>query len=660
MPDLPDFRVVRHCVPTGVDGLSPRQRWLLEDPARVRIFSAPTGAGKSYAFQHAVVHQDKRVLFVVPTRRLAQNLARSIAEDLNRRSGDVGRVAIWTSDERARLRQENPSLDVGRLRLRQVREYELPEGGCIVIATPESVAWLLLRPSSRPHGVMPIDVTDLIRFDHIVFDEFHTIDARGLGLAAVVTRFASALPEAAQVAFLSATPIDVAKPLAAFDTTIQASTGSEEIITGPKEDTGNARAVHGDVSYRFVECESMVEALRSSEDSAKACLTEGKQIVVVYDSLGDLNREKEDLAKWFDHIGVERGQRLAINSIDDSVDSGAGHDTLFDVGRDCDPMSYKALVATSSIEMGVTFRARMMVTDPGHDATSLVQRAGRVARGDENGEVVIRVSRGARETRAWLKTLLHVGGLPIDGSPIEVRRFAGAVLEANHRRFAANDLGGDEPPLIYGSMPQRAVWCAAVFWAALESAGHIGRGQRRTLSSVAPVRAKYVRGRLQVIERSGLDSAQRWVKRFLDEALRLRVILPSVPVKDTTGKTKHVPWNIYASHVDLCSAPAVAHDDGSMVVHLDSRLDEAIRGSDRRKWMMSVNAIFPHKSSVVQLDARDLKKGWLREADAMSRQILDGEQRRVLEAARKLVEMSGIVPSEEEGLPVEGGNNVVF
>ncbi|MFM8331565.1 MAG: DEAD/DEAH box helicase family protein [Candidatus Methylumidiphilus sp.] len=49
---------------------------LLHEPRRVRIADAPTGAGKSYVFQYAMANnaehgEGQRVLFIVPTRRMA-------------------------------------------------------------------------------------------------------------------------------------------------------------------------------------------------------------------------------------------------------------------------------------------------------------------------------------------------------------------------------------------------------------------------------------------------------------------------------------------------------------------------------------------------------------------------------------------------------------
>lgn len=64
--------VPRHGVAVDPDGLSRMQSALLNTTAPLSLASAPTGAGKSYVYRRAV-ERGERVLFVVPTRRLAQN-----------------------------------------------------------------------------------------------------------------------------------------------------------------------------------------------------------------------------------------------------------------------------------------------------------------------------------------------------------------------------------------------------------------------------------------------------------------------------------------------------------------------------------------------------------------------------------------------------------
>ena len=61
-------------MPVVASGLSPMQERLLHSEKLVRLVSAPTGSGKSYAFMRAVLNEGVHVLFIVPTRRLLQNL----------------------------------------------------------------------------------------------------------------------------------------------------------------------------------------------------------------------------------------------------------------------------------------------------------------------------------------------------------------------------------------------------------------------------------------------------------------------------------------------------------------------------------------------------------------------------------------------------------
>src|SRR5262245_21764910 len=101
---------------------------MIDCPKKVRVFSAPTGSGKSYAFQRAIVENpETRVLFIVPTRRLVQNLAASTIEGLVKAKSaktrdDAARmIALWSSDERACQERKRPDLKVGRLRVEELR-----------------------------------------------------------------------------------------------------------------------------------------------------------------------------------------------------------------------------------------------------------------------------------------------------------------------------------------------------------------------------------------------------------------------------------------------------------------------------------------------------------------------------------------------------------
>ena len=114
----------RHAVRSLDNGLSPLQHELLRHPAVVRIAQAPTGAGKSFAFRQAVL-RDQRVMFIVPTKRLAQNLA----DDMRRSLRDAclsdaqieRRVVVWSKDQTDKLKAADESANVITIRMNQAQ-----------------------------------------------------------------------------------------------------------------------------------------------------------------------------------------------------------------------------------------------------------------------------------------------------------------------------------------------------------------------------------------------------------------------------------------------------------------------------------------------------------------------------------------------------------
>ncbi|HYN77548.1 MAG TPA: DEAD/DEAH box helicase family protein, partial [Lamprocystis sp. (in: g-proteobacteria)] len=258
--------IARHCVPQDADGLSPLQRALLDDRSRVRIASAPTGAGKSYAFQVAMRRHGQRILFIVPTRRLTQNLAASLVKDLIDDAGwsearAQGRVAIWSSEQTAALKAAGES-SVSGVRVRQMQALQLGStDGEMIFAVPEVVSALLVRRRLEP-GQAGEGVFDLLdHFDHIVFDEFHSIEARGFGLAALLALLVTAPLEQrsgfgrARISFLSATPLDLRPTL------LEVGVPEDRMVVLQETLAPQGRALHGDVRLSLVEAPSLYELI---------------------------------------------------------------------------------------------------------------------------------------------------------------------------------------------------------------------------------------------------------------------------------------------------------------------------------------------------------------------------------------------------------------
>jgi hypothetical protein len=646
--------VLRHCVARGEGDLSPLQARILHDPKPVRIFSAPTGAGKSYALVRAAAG-GKRVLFVVPTRRLAQNLAAAAIEELNAPGMALGAaerlVALWSSDETARLRAEDPDVKIGRLRVRQTRE--LGSKARFIVATPESIASMLLGALRPGYAVHPFGIADLVvNFDHIVFDEFHTIDARGFGLCAVVARAVAATPGGAKLTFLSATPIDVLPVLSALGLPQDVvAVGAESVVTEAAGSGSGLRAVHGDVEIRFCPHLRMPDLLDVHAAALRECLDRGRQVVVILDSLDTLHVNKPDFAAFFDRLGVPPAKRLAINSVDDGARPDVGGPFVTD--RDADPVKYQVLLATSSVEMGVTFKAGLIAMDPGHDALSFVQRVGRVARGDERGLVLVRYDAGTISHKPWLREML--GAFEQERMPcaLTVDRFLEVVLRATRQRFTTREkLELDEPPHDFRAMPARAVWAAALFFHALERAqppSH--RGQREALESIRPSKVACIAGLLRQVSvpiTDGERNGAEWARAFLAQASTLRDFTTTIAVEEPGGKRLTVPLRIIESRPALIAAPLVADSRGDWVLMLDRPFDEALRQHEK---------VYSEELLEVMLPDGDTRSVPRRSAATEAAQLMErmatrpgtpAPRRKRFEAAVTLVRLSGLMPPAKD------------
>lgn len=647
-------------------GLSPLQHAMIHDPAPVRIFSAPTGAGKSYAFQRAVVDGGARVLFIVPTRRLADNLARGLCEEFERsgRASEIERrVFVWTSDAVERARAEDPDIRIGRQRIRQLRALDgVPSQGVMIIATPESVAYGILTARMPDAGVSQMTIVDILRWDHIVFDEFHTIQARGMGICAAVAKIAVAMDGAAKLTFLSATPVEVRASVVEFGIDpAKIVVQQETVVTGTRQETADMRAIHGDVQLRLLDHETPCDALEAHLEEAQACLDRCRQVVLIYDQLKSLQADKSRLGSALTRLGLGRDDCLALDSIDDSVDED--RETFFTIGRNRDPLAYKTLVATSSVEMGVTFRAGLIVMDAGYDPASFVQRIGRVARGDETGTVLICTPESRTDRDAWLRSLK--AGLTAQEGSCAIEQFMEIALRAARAAFSTHDDANREDAIFRG-MSARAVWCAALFWVAMEEAAKGQAGALRSLRDPGfrPPQVKRIHALLGIVAKGG-DNGRAWSRAFIAEALRLRSIASRVRLRPPKGEgsSRSIPWHFYAGTPELRNAPAryAADEYGGEVLEvlLDRRVELVLGQLGTEPVPSRIGVLFPHEAGPVLLAERTLVSEWLRYAEnAAVRQLRRPERKTALEAAIQLVRLSGIIPQDGVNNSVSGAGIV--
>ena len=149
-------------------------------------------------------------------------------------------------------------------RIRQIYELDdTREGGEMIIAIPETVSAILLRLKLDLglSDASPLDF--LTQFDHIVFDEFHTIDPRGYGMAAVFAKLACEFPMTrAKLSFLSATPLDIGRVLQHLGIAENSLKYLCEKVLNGESIQNKDRIIHGDVHLQFANTPDLYNLLK--------------------------------------------------------------------------------------------------------------------------------------------------------------------------------------------------------------------------------------------------------------------------------------------------------------------------------------------------------------------------------------------------------------
>jgi len=595
--------IKKHCVAQLASGLSPLQENLLNHPASIRIADAPTGAGKTYAFQQSLLKHGHRILFIVPTRRLAQNIAGSIANDLLKQqhwTADIveKKVAIWSSDEGTRL-EESGVKNIRGFRINQLQAQDTtrPDMGEIIVAIPEVLSHLLLtRRLDKGHaGIGIFDV--LTAFDHIVFDEFHTIEARGIGLAALLAHLSVHFGRA-KVSLMSATPINIKPTLLKLGIEAQNITELHENIT----DTG--RALHGDVDLILEDQPNMLELVKEHIDLIKKEVSAGRQVVIIYNALRDLRDHLDPLAQCFQKIGIAANTVLAINSIDDSGGNGILN-CGFHVGQQRNPDDFSILLATASVEMGVTFRdANVLLMESGFKPLNFLQRYGRAARKGQDGCVIVRLDEASQQRNPWLRELKQ-WVQKNENSQQSIQELTQLLSESS-----------SQGTNYFGDLTQNAVYTTGLFWQMLIKHPSNHAHQKNHLFSHQPKSSRHIYQLIQQVRHlehfdNYKEACKEWLKYFYGQALQYRDIGRRVTLIEGNGRKIQVGQQWLARETDILHQFPLQEDVSGHEFHqlygdLDDYLLESKNSSKRY-----ITCYFPHTLQSFEIETgAEMVKQW--------------------------------------------------
>ncbi|WP_142846425.1 DEAD/DEAH box helicase [Telmatospirillum sp. J64-1] len=646
--------IARHGVAQDEAGLSPMQAGLLTTERPVTLASAPTGAGKSYVYRRAV-EMGRRVLFVVPTRRLAQNQATALREDLRKAGWPerdcIEKIAVWTGDSAAEMRESGQ--DVGAHRRGRFVSLRPGERGEIIFITPESLSRLLLDPT-HAEGQGDIGPAALMtHFDHIVFDEFHLTQARGFGLIALCAGLATQGPWGretadgpvrAKVSLLSATPIDILPVMTRLGIPMTARDVIGETII-PE----GGRALHGDVTVDFVEAESPLDVLRGFRNEIDA-LPQGQCAVAIYDALKDLQRDVPELLSLAETLGLMENERFLIDS---SID---GQRDAPWCGRGKSLEGRRLIAATSTIEVGVTLPGlTLLVMDPGFTPLSFMQRLGRVARGSLNGRVVVRLGRKTASERPWLQRLIDwVSARPGQVSIQELSAFLADLARIADRFHLPEEAGqvletGEGGVDFFAAMPLRAAFAAGVYWVLLEDRlrEQDMKDKAFQIGKAAPPTARCVRAWLDRI--AGIKGGRAWRRTFEKQACILRDFSPTVTVIGAGGEKFKISAAWLTTHTSVLDHFPVSLDAaGNTVVVVPDVIEWGKllrRDGDRRLYQR--HALLPFPGDIkAPLDRAPFQQY----AAAVERHMGRGRDDEGVRLAVQLVNATGIIPYDEDGL----------
>jgi len=643
------LRVRRHCVPTGEDGLSPMQREMLSSRSLINVGSAPTGAGKSFVFRKAVA-DGERVLFLVPTKRLGQNQRNSMIGDMCdpiwaaaegrepwSAAKAAGKIQCWNSDFSDELRERGVA-SVTRHYANRLASLHASDGGEIVFATPELISYLIMNPTldGTRSDVGPGFIVS--QFDRIVYDEFHVIEERGLGLMTTLAFAARSwgaedrAERRASLYFLSATPVDLRPVLSTLGFDIN---DPDEVRMIGETITGEGgRALHGDVEIEFHEGATIKSHLSRNRNLLEVCQG-GTKGIFIYDSVRDLREQQDAL------IEILRDERPEASIL---IDSGQHAQIETEIsGRSKRIEDKDFVIGTSTIEMGVTIpNTRLMVTNPGIGPSSLLQRIGRVARGDMTGRIHV-VSLNFDAT-PWLRDLC--GALGQLGEETDVGSFTNAFAQVSRigERFSADVAAeaGAGDITAFRTMGMRAVNASALYHNIIERRLRDARlgGYAARMAAGRPPQAGPIAHLLGTVGR-GFASGRKWVAAFEREAERLRSFAPTIRIY-VDGFEKPIEYStrwIQRNTRIMEECPVEFDQDGYPAVRCSMSQWRDLR-SRRELGQESMRSVCLPDGSLSSV-GRNAVTEYL---EVLGRMRGNSATRTALQAAGQLVSMTGIVP----------------
>lgn len=336
------------------------------------IITAPTGAGKTFGFglllasenSKPFLERSKKILVIAPTIILCQQ----IKHDISLMYEDNIEVGILNSERLNQL--GNKGIERWYDILDIVRKSQ------VIIATPDIINFIITS------GYQPGDFTKttnsfiefITKFSHIVIDEFHLYSPEQISNIMVwqdIYKIHKTTKKKAKLLFVSATPTDFLEEY--FN---NSSVNFNRIKVPITDNPQNSRVIHGELSveilaYPDLKTISIFDVTKSEKILEKWDIKNGK-LLCIYNSLRALHYDYVEFQR------ISQYKTLEVSGFNKTYKSDSEIINSSDI-----------ILATSALEQGVNIKVKNALMFGGFTAQSLIQRFGRVSRGDYEGNIMI-------------------------------------------------------------------------------------------------------------------------------------------------------------------------------------------------------------------------------------------------------------------------------
>ncbi|MCD6528026.1 type I-D CRISPR-associated helicase Cas3', partial [bacterium] len=324
-----------------------------DELSEINIIVAPTGTGKTFSFALPIINKKKekwtfKGLIVSPTNALI----RDIKENIKKRFPEI-RVGEINSVVLDRFNVKGP--ERFKMILKIINENE------IVLTNPDIINFIIYGGYNYYKGIREFPEI-FEKFNFIVYDEYHLYDEEQIAnILTLILLRKSLISKEIKFIFTSATP---EKGLEEFlkEHNIPYFKYEEKI-------SKRGRKIHGEINLNFIR-KDILQFISENKDFIYKYIRNNKKVLIIFDSLRKLKEFKESNffpeLKMVELSGYTTKQETEVKT------------------QDC-----QIILGTNKIEVGVNLNVNICFMEEGRYLRNFLQRFGRVARGDNNGEVFV-------------------------------------------------------------------------------------------------------------------------------------------------------------------------------------------------------------------------------------------------------------------------------